>query len=76
LSEITVMTTFSIEHPDLIPDTIHCGSRVEVTQGLLQGIIGIVAQIRTNGDITLKVQQHLGWQINTCIVSASVLRCL
>jgi hypothetical protein len=52
------------------------GSIVEVITGLLQGCTGTVAQIRTNGDISLKIQQHLGWQINTCIVNAAVLRSL
>jgi hypothetical protein len=73
LEDITRMTSYASDSP---LTTIHCGSEVEVTQGLLEGIIGIVAQIRTNGDTTLKVQQHLGWQINTCIVNASVLRLL
>lgn len=55
---------------------IQVGSRMEVTAGLICGVKGIVAQIRTNGDITLKIQQHLGWQFSTCIVNASVLRLL
>ena len=72
LSEITRMTAPSLP----IATELQCGSRVEVLDGLVQGIIGTVQLIRQNGDITLKVQQHLGWQINTCIVNASVLRCL
>jgi len=60
--------------PADFPFTI--GSRVEVTDGLLAGAQGIITNIRTNRDITLKVQQHLGWQFSTCIVNASVLRSL
>lgn len=77
LSEISILTSqgSNLSKTETFGN-ICCGSQVEVTQGLLAGIIGIVAQIRKNGDIILKVQQHLGWQINTCIVRASVLRLL
>jgi len=76
LSEIEVMTSqhHILSLPADFPFTI--GSTAEVTDGLLAGVVGTVAQIRTNGDITLKVQQHLGWQFSTCIVNASVLRSL
>jgi hypothetical protein len=52
------------------------GQRVEVTRGLLEGVCGIVTQIRSNGDISLKIQKDLGWQINTCIVNTTMLCCL
>lgn len=75
LSEISTMMSSAVNF-NLDPYAFQVGSRVEVVDGLLCGITGIVVQIRANGDITLKVQQHLGWQINTCIVAANVLRLL
>ena len=76
LSEISVMISQSVHLATHNPYDLCLGSKVEVTQGLLCGVVGTVAQIRTNGDISLKVQQHLGWQFSTCIVNASVLRSL
>lgn len=73
-SELSVMISTAASIPSQDPPTFTLGSLVMVTAGLLAGCTGIVTQIRTNGDITLKIKQHLGWQINTCIVNASVLR--
>jgi hypothetical protein len=74
LREISVMMTHVASLPTSDPHSFQVGSNVEVTSGLLSGCTGIVAQIKNNGDITLNIQQHLGWQFNTCIVNASVLR--
>jgi len=75
LSEITIMST---THALLAipPDGLTINAHVEVTDGLLCGCTGTILNIKTNGDITLKIKEHLGWQINTCIVNASVLRLL
>ena len=75
LKDILSMTRHCEELPFHTAE-IHCGAHVEITQGLLAGTQGIVTQIKNNGDTTLKIQQHLGWQFNTCIVNISVLRCL
>jgi hypothetical protein len=71
--EITAMVDHFPKIP-LLPDHFGLGSLVEIITGLLAGCIGIIQQIRANGDILLKIQQDLGWQINTCIVRAAVLR--
>lgn len=72
--DLDVMLTYtSFPHSSITPSL---GQSVLITQGLLCGIQGIVTQIRTNGDITLKVKEDLGWQINACTVNESVLQCL
>jgi hypothetical protein len=76
LSEISVMISHSIYLTTHNSHDLCLGSKAEVTAGLFCGVVGTVVQIRTNGDISLKVQQHLGWQFSTCIVNASVLRSL
>jgi len=69
------MTQHVASLPQLV-NSFQIGSQVEVTDGLLTGCVGTITQIKNNGDITLKIQQHLGWQFSTCIVKASVLRLL
>jgi len=76
LSEISVMISHHIHLQTHNSHDLCLGSKAEVTAGLFCGVVGTVVQIRTNGDISLKVQQHLGWQFSTCIVNASVLRSL
>lgn len=74
--DIQVMTEHFPTLLSPLDKELHCGAHVEITDGLLAGTTGIIQQIKNNGDITLKIQQHLGWQFSTCIVNASVLRCL
>jgi len=73
LNEIEIMITTSQSLPN---DTFQCGSHVKIISGLFTGVTGTIVQIRNNGDITLKIQQHLGWKFNTCIVKANVLQSL
>lgn len=50
------------------------GDKVQIVDNFLAGVTGTVIEIRNNGTISLKVLEDIGLQINTCIVSESVLQ--
>jgi len=70
------LNSLSLPSPPNLSTTLRLGSLVEITDGLFCGVQGIVIQIKNNGDISLKIQRHLGWQFSTCIVKQSVLCCV
>jgi len=70
------LNSLTLPSPPNLSTTPRLGSRVEITDGLFCGVQGIVTLIKNNGDISLKIQRHLGWQFSTCIVKQSVLCCV